>query len=65
MSALVKTERVQHAQEELTAQKARGEYHPHQPTGPAIVRVSDDSVGTRNGLPSNDDVPSVEKRERS
>ena len=26
MSALVKTERVQHVQEELTAQKARGEY---------------------------------------
>ena len=33
MSALVKTERVQHVQEELTAQKARGEYHPHQPMG--------------------------------
>lgn len=37
MSALVKTERVQHVQEELTAQKARGEYHPHQPVGPATV----------------------------
>ena len=57
VSALVKTERVQHVQEELTAQKARGEYHPHQPMGPATVRVSDDPTGTRNGLPSYDGVP--------
>ena len=57
MSALVKTERVQHVQEELTAQKARGEYHPHQPMGPATVRVSDHPTGTRYRLPSYDGVP--------